>query len=258
MQHHVTFRPRRRRDLHRGPAHPRPAPAGRRAAAAGPAAGVRPHPAADGRRGHLPVPGRGEDQPGRRAADRDGAGPGPDAAARGGRQAGGAARAGERAGRLPRRDPQHPGAPAAAQAVRRQPDHDVRLAGERVHRRGADPPRAPGPADRRPAPGSRRSSSWSASAARPASWPRWPSGSPATPDRAAQLHVGPPPAEPVAPLDDYRQKVLRAARRGTVYPYELTSLLAGPDGRFAEYDLDGSRARWCRWTGRRARTPPPW
>ncbi|HEY3957062.1 MAG TPA: biotin carboxylase N-terminal domain-containing protein [Streptosporangiaceae bacterium] len=55
---------------------------------------------------------------------------------------------------------------------------------------------------------------------------------------AAQMHVGPPPTEPVRPLDDYRQKVLRAARRGTVYPYELTSLLAGPDGGFTEHDLD--------------------
>ena len=44
------------------------------------------------------------------------------------------------------------------------------------------------------------------------------------------------------PLDDYRQKVLRAARRGTVYPYELTSLLAGPDGTFTEYDLDDTGA----------------
>src|SRR5271165_1276763 len=59
-------------------------------------------------------------------------------------------------------------------------------------------------------------------------------------DRAAQLHVGPPPTEPIAPLDDYRQKVLRAARRGTVYPYELTSLLAGTDGSFIEHDLDAS------------------
>src|ERR1700742_3986578 len=50
--------------------------------------------------------------------------------------------------------------------------------------------------------------------------------------------VGPPPAEPLQPLDDYRQKVLRAARRGNVYPYELTSLLAGPQGRFVEHDLD--------------------
>jgi acetyl-CoA carboxylase carboxyltransferase component len=58
----------------------------------------------------------------------------------------------------------------------------------------------------------------------------------------AQMHVGPPPSEPVRPLDDYRQKVLRAARRGTVYPYELTSLLAGPDGRFTEHDLDAAGA----------------
>jgi acetyl/propionyl-CoA carboxylase alpha subunit/acetyl-CoA carboxylase carboxyltransferase component len=56
------------------------------------------------------------------------------------------------------------------------------------------------------------------------------------------LHVGPPSAEPVAPMDDYRQKVLRAARRGTTYPYELASLLAGPDGRFTEHDLDETGA----------------
>jgi acetyl/propionyl-CoA carboxylase alpha subunit/acetyl-CoA carboxylase carboxyltransferase component len=57
-----------------------------------------------------------------------------------------------------------------------------------------------------------------------------------------RLHVGPPPTEPVRPLDDYRQKVLRAARRGNVYPYELTDLLAGPDGGFEEHDLDSSGA----------------
>jgi acetyl/propionyl-CoA carboxylase alpha subunit/acetyl-CoA carboxylase carboxyltransferase component len=53
-----------------------------------------------------------------------------------------------------------------------------------------------------------------------------------------RLHMGPPPTEPIRPLDDYRQKVLRAARRGNVYPYELTDLLAGPDGTFTEHDLD--------------------
>ena len=42
---------------------------------------------------------------------------------------------------------------------------------------------------------------------------------------------GAPQTEPVLPLDDYRQKVLRAARRGNVYPYELTGLLAGPEGQ---------------------------
>ncbi len=46
------------------------------------------------------------------------------------------------------------------------------------------------------------------------------------------------PAEPLAPLDDYAQRVLAARRRGTVYPYELTRLLAGPEGTFVEHDLD--------------------
>jgi acetyl/propionyl-CoA carboxylase alpha subunit/acetyl-CoA carboxylase carboxyltransferase component len=58
------------------------------------------------------------------------------------------------------------------------------------------------------------------------------------PGRGARLHVDKPSTEPVRPLDDYRQKVLRAARRGNVYPYELTGLLAGPGGGFAEHDLD--------------------
>ena len=58
------------------------------------------------------------------------------------------------------------------------------------------------------------------------------------PGHGAHLHVGEPSTEPLRPLDDYRQKVLRAARRGNVYPYELTGLLAGPDGRFVEHDLD--------------------
>jgi acetyl/propionyl-CoA carboxylase alpha subunit/acetyl-CoA carboxylase carboxyltransferase component len=60
------------------------------------------------------------------------------------------------------------------------------------------------------------------------------------PDGAPRILVGPPPEEPVQPLDDYRQKVLSAARRGNVYPYELTGLLAGDSGTFTEYDLDDS------------------
>ncbi|WP_433567271.1 carboxyl transferase domain-containing protein [Nocardia sp. CA-151230] len=44
--------------------------------------------------------------------------------------------------------------------------------------------------------------------------------------------------DPVEPLDEYRQKVLRASSRNTVYPYELTGLL----GDFTEYDLDGQHA----------------
>ncbi|MET8002137.1 carboxyl transferase domain-containing protein [Nonomuraea glycinis] len=53
-----------------------------------------------------------------------------------------------------------------------------------------------------------------------------------------QLSVVPPPTEPIEPLDDYRQEVLRAHSRGTHYPYELTGMLAGPFGSFTEYDLD--------------------
>ncbi|MGV9675668.1 ATP-binding protein [Nocardia sp. NPDC003482] len=44
--------------------------------------------------------------------------------------------------------------------------------------------------------------------------------------------------EAVEPLDEYRQKVLRASSRNTVYPYELTSAL----GEFTEYDLDAEHA----------------
>ncbi|MEU8639584.1 biotin carboxylase N-terminal domain-containing protein [Amycolatopsis sp. NPDC048633] len=62
------------------------------------------------------------------------------------------------------------------------------------------------------------------------------------PGHGARLHVGPASTEPVQPLDDYRLKVLRAARRGTVYPYELTGLLSGPTGTFAEHDFDGAGA----------------
>ncbi|GAA3337141.1 biotin carboxylase N-terminal domain-containing protein [Amorphoplanes nipponensis] len=62
------------------------------------------------------------------------------------------------------------------------------------------------------------------------------------PGNGATLHVDKPSTEPVQPLDDYRQKVLRAARRGNVYPYELTGLLAGPRGSFVEHDLDAHGA----------------
>ncbi|MEV4518268.1 carboxyl transferase domain-containing protein [Dactylosporangium sp. NPDC049525] len=58
------------------------------------------------------------------------------------------------------------------------------------------------------------------------------------PGHGVQLFVDKPSTEPLQPLDDYRQKVLRAARRGNVYPYELTGLLTGPDGSFVEHDLD--------------------
>ncbi|MEC3918978.1 ATP-binding protein [Nocardia sp. CDC160] len=49
-----------------------------------------------------------------------------------------------------------------------------------------------------------------------------------------EVSIGQRTDEPVEPLDAYRQKVLRASSRNTVYPYELTGLL----GQFSEYDLD--------------------
>ncbi|WP_306208169.1 ATP-binding protein [Actinoplanes sp. RD1] len=52
----------------------------------------------------------------------------------------------------------------------------------------------------------------------------------------AEVTFGELTDEPVEPLDDYRLKVLRAAARNTVYPYELTGLL----GSFREYDLAAS------------------
>jgi acetyl/propionyl-CoA carboxylase alpha subunit/acetyl-CoA carboxylase carboxyltransferase component len=57
-----------------------------------------------------------------------------------------------------------------------------------------------------------------------------------------RLSVTQPSAEPIQPLDDYRQKVLSARRRGTTYPYELTEMLAGQHGSFAEHDLDDTGA----------------
>jgi acetyl/propionyl-CoA carboxylase alpha subunit/acetyl-CoA carboxylase carboxyltransferase component len=50
--------------------------------------------------------------------------------------------------------------------------------------------------------------------------------------------VGLPATERLKPIDDYQQKVLRARRRGTVYPYEMQELVAGPGGTSVEYDLD--------------------
>ncbi|RKS77016.1 acetyl/propionyl-CoA carboxylase alpha subunit [Actinomadura pelletieri DSM 43383] len=54
----------------------------------------------------------------------------------------------------------------------------------------------------------------------------------------AELTVGAPSDEPVEPVDAYRQKVLGASSRNTVYPYELTGLL----GDFVEHDLDDANA----------------
>ena len=58
------------------------------------------------------------------------------------------------------------------------------------------------------------------------------------PGAGVTLTVTDRPTEPLRPLDDYTQKVLRSRARGTVYPYELAPLLAGPDGSFVAHDLD--------------------
>jgi acetyl/propionyl-CoA carboxylase alpha subunit/acetyl-CoA carboxylase carboxyltransferase component len=47
-----------------------------------------------------------------------------------------------------------------------------------------------------------------------------------------------PPTEPLAPLDEYTQKVRRSRARGTVYPYEIVPMLTSGGGSFTEHDLD--------------------
>ncbi|HEY3006183.1 MAG TPA: biotin carboxylase N-terminal domain-containing protein, partial [Kribbellaceae bacterium] len=51
-----------------------------------------------------------------------------------------------------------------------------------------------------------------------------------------------PPTTRLKPLDDYAQKVVRARRRNTVYPYEVAGMVAGPGGTYVEHDLDDSGA----------------
>ncbi len=60
----------------------------------------------------------------------------------------------------------------------------------------------------------------------------------ARPGAGVVASIEDPPTEPLKPLDDYDAKVLRARRRGLVYPYELESLLVGADGTLVEHDLD--------------------
>ncbi|WP_276319885.1 carboxyl transferase domain-containing protein [Egibacter rhizosphaerae] len=66
------------------------------------------------------------------------------------------------------------------------------------------------------------------------------------PGQGLTLRVTDPSTQPLQPLDEMTQKVQRARRRGTIYPYELVPLLLQrPDedpagaspGRFTEYDL---------------------
>jgi acetyl/propionyl-CoA carboxylase alpha subunit/acetyl-CoA carboxylase carboxyltransferase component len=61
-------------------------------------------------------------------------------------------------------------------------------------------------------------------------------------DAGMRVAITEPTDEAILPLDDYRQKVLVARRRGATYPYELTEMLAGSGGSFVEHDLDGDGA----------------
>ncbi|HEX7537252.1 MAG TPA: biotin carboxylase N-terminal domain-containing protein [Dermatophilaceae bacterium] len=58
------------------------------------------------------------------------------------------------------------------------------------------------------------------------------------PGAGVGVSVTVPPGEPLAPLDEYTQKVRRSRARGTVYPYEIVPMLTGAGGTFTEHDLD--------------------
>ncbi len=60
----------------------------------------------------------------------------------------------------------------------------------------------------------------------------------AQPGSGVATSVEPPPTELLRPMDDYAGKVMRARRRGLVYPYELSAVLSGEHGTVVEHDLD--------------------
>ncbi len=68
-----------------------------------------------------------------------------------------------------------------------------------------------------------------------------------SPGAGLSVRITAPPAGPLRELDSYVQKVIRARRRGAVYPYELVPMLlrnpdGGASGTFTEYDLDEAGA----------------
>jgi len=60
----------------------------------------------------------------------------------------------------------------------------------------------------------------------------------ARPGAGVTANLEGPPTERLKPHDTYASNVVRARRRGLVYPYELAGVLTGPDGGFVEHDLD--------------------
>jgi acetyl/propionyl-CoA carboxylase alpha subunit/acetyl-CoA carboxylase carboxyltransferase component len=67
-------------------------------------------------------------------------------------------------------------------------------------------------------------------------------------DRAVTVRVRQPNDQPIRPLTEYKQRLLRAQRIGAPYPYELIRMLTPPlgaeadlpAGEFLEHDLDGT------------------
>jgi acetyl-CoA carboxylase carboxyltransferase component len=68
------------------------------------------------------------------------------------------------------------------------------------------------------------------------------------PGAGLTLRITDPPPQPLRELNSYTRNVIRARRRGAVYPYELIPLLTrspdhdGTPGTFTEYDLDDAGA----------------
>jgi acetyl/propionyl-CoA carboxylase alpha subunit/acetyl-CoA carboxylase carboxyltransferase component len=64
------------------------------------------------------------------------------------------------------------------------------------------------------------------------------------PGAGLTVRITDPPTWPLSEMDSYTQKVIRARRRGAVYPYELIPMIVrspdrdGAPGTFTEYDLD--------------------
>jgi acetyl/propionyl-CoA carboxylase alpha subunit/acetyl-CoA carboxylase carboxyltransferase component len=58
------------------------------------------------------------------------------------------------------------------------------------------------------------------------------------PGAGLTVQITEPPTHPLRELDAYAQNVIKARRRGAVYPYEIVPLLTKSGGTFVEYDLD--------------------
>jgi hypothetical protein len=82
------------------------------------------------------------------------------------------------------------------------------------------------------------------------------------PGAGLTLQVTDPPPGPLRELTPYTQNVIRARRRGTVYPYELIPLITrSPDpaaGRRVHRVRPDEGVPRCRWTGRRVPIRRTW